>query len=103
LAFSYWIDIPWFHNWGKTCCYIHQTFSWGFQLVGHLLHQLHANKFSGTIHHRAIKHNQVFLRRCRGKRSLLQGEFRTHILYFVLSFAFTLFFACIILSKTQKI
>jgi hypothetical protein len=24
------------------------------QLAGHLLHQLHANKFSGTIHHRAI-------------------------------------------------
>jgi hypothetical protein len=32
-------------------------FSWGFQLAGHLLHQLHANKFSGTIHHRAIKCN----------------------------------------------
>jgi hypothetical protein len=34
------IDIPWFLNWGKTCCYLHQTFSWGFQLAGYLLHQL---------------------------------------------------------------
>jgi hypothetical protein len=32
---------------------LHQTFSWGFQLAGHLLHQLHANKFSGTIQYRA--------------------------------------------------
>jgi hypothetical protein len=38
----------------KTCCYIHQTFSWGFQLAGHLLHQLNTNKFSGTIQYRAI-------------------------------------------------
>jgi hypothetical protein len=44
LAFSYWIDIPWFRNWGKTCYCTHQTFSWGFQLAGHLHHQLHANK-----------------------------------------------------------
>jgi hypothetical protein len=30
LAFSYWFDKPWFLTEGKTCCYIHQTFSWGF-------------------------------------------------------------------------
>jgi hypothetical protein len=34
--------------------------SWGFQLTGHLLHQLHANKFSGTIHHRAITASRRF-------------------------------------------
>jgi hypothetical protein len=34
---------------------------------------------------------KFFWRRCQGKRRLLQGEFHTHILYFVLSFAFTLF------------
>jgi hypothetical protein len=50
LAFSYWIDIPWFHNRGKTCCCAHQTFSWGFQLAGHLYHQHRAtNKFSGAV------------------------------------------------------
>jgi hypothetical protein len=30
LAFSYWFDKPWFLTEEKTCCYIHQTFSWGF-------------------------------------------------------------------------
>jgi hypothetical protein len=63
------------------------------QLAGHLLHQLHANKFFGTIHHRAIYSNQdIFWRRCRGKRRLLQGEFRMHIFYFVLSFALLYFY-----------
>jgi hypothetical protein len=39
------------------------------------------------------RHQQVFWRRCRGgKRRLLQGEFRTHILYFVLSFALLYFY-----------
>jgi hypothetical protein len=44
---------------------------------------------------------QFFWRRCRGKRRLLQGEFRTHILYFVLVLLYFIF-ACIILSKMQK-
>jgi hypothetical protein len=35
----------------------------------------------------------IFWHRCRGKRRLLQGEFRTHILYFVLSF--TLLYFCL--------
>jgi hypothetical protein len=30
LVFSYWMIKPWFLTEGKTCCYIHQTFSWGF-------------------------------------------------------------------------
>jgi hypothetical protein len=30
LAFSYWFDIPWFHNWGKTCCCAHHIFLLGF-------------------------------------------------------------------------
>jgi hypothetical protein len=37
-------------------------------------------------------HQQVFWRRCRRGRRLLQGEFRTHILYFVLSFALIYFY-----------
>jgi hypothetical protein len=47
--------------------------SWGSQLDG--------EKSSTT---RRIK--TFFWCCCRGKRILLQGEFRTHILYFVLSF-----------------
>jgi hypothetical protein len=30
LAFSYWFDKPWFHNWGKTCYCAHHTFLLGF-------------------------------------------------------------------------
>jgi hypothetical protein len=30
LTFSYWTIKPWFLTEGKTCCYIHQTFSRGF-------------------------------------------------------------------------
>jgi hypothetical protein len=33
--------LPWFHNWGKTCCCAHHTFSWGFQLVGHIHYKHH--------------------------------------------------------------
>jgi hypothetical protein len=61
LAFSYWIDIPWFHTEGKLAAIFTKTFSWGSQLADHLLHQLHTNKFSGTIHHRAIRYQGVSL------------------------------------------
>jgi hypothetical protein len=30
MAFSYWIDKPWFLTEGKTCFYIHHTFLLGF-------------------------------------------------------------------------
>jgi hypothetical protein len=45
----------------------------------------------------------IFWRRCRGKRRLLQGEFCTHILYFILSFAFTLFLLASFYKKTKKL
>jgi hypothetical protein len=49
-----------------------------------------------------VPHQALFWRRCRGgKRRLLQGEFRTHILYFVLVLLYFIF-ACTILSKIQK-
>jgi hypothetical protein len=54
LAFSYWIDNLGFLLREKLAAIFIKPCSWGFQLAGHLLHQLHANKFSGTIHHRAI-------------------------------------------------
>jgi hypothetical protein len=62
--------------------------SWGSQLDG--------EKLSTP---RRIK--TFFWCRCRGKRRLLQGEFRTHILYFVLVLLYFIF-TCIVLSKTQK-
>jgi hypothetical protein len=54
LAFSYWIDNLGFLLREKLAAIFIKPCSWGFQLAGHLLHQLHTNKFSGTIHHRAI-------------------------------------------------
>jgi hypothetical protein len=63
------------------------------QLAGYLLH-----------HHRAIYSNQDFFwRRCRGKRRLLQGVFRTHILYFILSVALLYFFLHCFIKNTKKI
>jgi hypothetical protein len=54
LVFSYWIDNLSFLLREKLAAIFIKPCSWGFQLAGHLFHQLHANKFSGTIHHRAI-------------------------------------------------
>jgi DNA-directed RNA polymerase subunit H (RpoH/RPB5) len=51
--------------------------SWGSQLDGDLHHHHHSNP-------------DFFWHRCQGKRKILQGEFRMHILYFVLSFALLL-------------
>jgi hypothetical protein len=45
----------------------------------------------------------LFWRRCRGKRRLLQGEFRTHILYFVLSFALLYFYLHRFIKNTKKL
>jgi hypothetical protein len=49
LAFSYWIDNLGFITEGKTCCYIYQTFSWGFQLSGYFTSSTNAIKLSGII------------------------------------------------------
>jgi hypothetical protein len=43
-----------------------------------------------------------FWRRCGGERRLLQGEFRTHILYFVLVLLYFIIFACIVFIKNTK-
>jgi hypothetical protein len=71
ISSSYWIDKLGFLLREKLAAIFITPCSWGFQLAGHLLHQLHANKFSGIIHPRAI--NKFFWRRCRGlkKKKLL--------------------------------
>jgi hypothetical protein len=85
LAFSYWIDKPKFLTEGKFSSVLIIPSSWGSQLGGYMP--------ASSI---------IFWRHCRGKRRLLQGEFCTHILYFVLVLLYFTF-ACIVLSKTQKI
>jgi hypothetical protein len=58
--------------------------SWGSQLGGH-----------------PARIKLFFWRRCRGKIILLQGEFRMHILYFVL-FLLYFVFTCIVFIKNTK-
>jgi hypothetical protein len=55
---------------------------------------------STTRSHVNLAPAKVFWHHCRGKRRLMQGEFHTHILYFVLVLLYFIF-ACIILSKTH--
>jgi hypothetical protein len=50
-----------------------------------------------------VPHQALFWCRCRGgKRRLLQGEFRTHILYFVLSFALLYFYLHRFIKNTKN-
>jgi hypothetical protein len=85
LAFSYWIDKPRFLTEGKLVTVLIIPSSWGSQLGGH-----------------PARIKLIFWRHCRGKRRLLQGEFRTHILYFVLVLLYFIFTYIVFLSKTQK-
>jgi hypothetical protein len=51
-----------------------------------------------------VSHQALFWRRCwGGKIRLLQGEFRTHILYFVLSFALLYFYLHHFIKNTKKL
>jgi hypothetical protein len=56
---------------------------------------------STTFSHVNYAPARFFWRHCRGKRRLLQGEFRTHILYFVLVLLYFIF-ACIVFIKNTK-
>jgi hypothetical protein len=84
LAFSYWINKPRLLTEGKLATVLIIPSSWASQLGGH-----------------AARIKLIFWRRCRGKRRLLQGEFRTDILYFVLVLLYFIF-ACIIFIKNTK-
>jgi hypothetical protein len=92
--------------------------SWGSQLDGELHHQHHATSSlflallpgieeeeaptSTTFSHVNYAPIAFFWRRCRGKRRLLQGEFRTHFLYFVLSFDLLYFYLFHFIKNTKK-
>jgi hypothetical protein len=52
LAFSYWIDYLGFLQREKLAAIFIKPCSWGFQLAGHLLHQLHASKTSQVFWYR---------------------------------------------------
>jgi hypothetical protein len=85
LAFS-WTDKPWFLTKGKFATVHIIPSSWGSQLGGY-----------------PARIKLIFWHRCRGKRRLLQGEFRTLILYFVLSFALLYFYSHRFIKNTKKL
>jgi hypothetical protein len=100
LPFSYWIDIPWFLTEGKLAAiFIKPSLGVSKWPVIYIIN------YTPIVfwHHSTPRHQQVFWRRCRGKRRLLQGEFRTHILYFVLSFALFYFCLHLFIKNTQKL
>jgi hypothetical protein len=89
LAFS-WTDKPWFLTEEKLPAVLIIPSSWGSQL-------------DGEITSTPCRIKDFFWHRCRGKRRLLQGEFRTHILYFVLSFALLYFYLLCFIKNTKKL
>jgi hypothetical protein len=81
--------MPWFLTEGKLAAVLIKPSSWGSQL-------------DNDLHYHTPPQQRFFWRRCRGKRRLLQGEFRTHILYFIYCFAFTLFLLASFYQKHKK-
>jgi hypothetical protein len=86
ISTSSWTIKPWFLTEGKACCYIHHTLLLGFS--------------NWPVTYSAS--SSYFWHRCRGGRRLLQGEFRTHILYFVLSFALLNFYLHHFIKNPKK-
>jgi hypothetical protein len=87
LAFSYWFDKPQFLTEGILTAVL-------------ITPSLGVPNWS-VIYINIAQQSSFFWHCCRGKRRFLQGEFRMHILYFVLVLLYFIF-ACIILSKVQK-
>jgi hypothetical protein len=89
LAFS-WTDKPWYLTEGKFAAILIIPSSWGSQL-------------DGEKQSTPCRIKLIFWRRCREKRRLLQGEFHTHILYFVYCFALIYFYLHYFIKNTKKI
>jgi hypothetical protein len=99
LAFSYWIDNLGFITEGKLAAiFIKPSLGVSNWPVIYFINYMPTSFLAPS----SPRHQQVFWRRCRGKRRLLQGEFRTHILYFVLSFALLYFYLHHFIKNTKK-
>jgi hypothetical protein len=99
LAFSYWIEYLGFITDGKLAAiFIKPSLGFSNWPVIYFINYTPISFLAPS----SLRHQQVFWRRCWGKRRLLQGEFCTHILYFVLSFAFTLFLLASFYQKHKK-
>jgi hypothetical protein len=112
---SYWIDNLGFITEGKLAAIFIKTFSWGFPTGRPFTTHSHVNlapevfcrrcrvlkKKLSHHHHRAI--NKFSGAIAGEERRLLQGEFRTHIIYFVLSFALLYIYLHRFIKNPKKI
>jgi hypothetical protein len=99
LSFSYWINYLGFITEGKLAAiFIKPSLRVSNWPVIYFINYRPTSFLAPS----SPRHQQVFWCRYRGKRRLLQGEFRTHILYFVLSFVFTLFLLASFYQKHTK-
>ena len=86
--FSYWSIKPWFYKLRETCCCAHHTFLLGFT------NYAPSSTFLVPLPYSRERNQAFFWRRCRGERSLLQGESLALNLFILLLFllsCFTLF------------
>jgi hypothetical protein len=100
LAFSYWIDNLGFITEGKLVAIFIKP---SLRVSNWPVILLHQQTQSSSLAPSIPRHQQVFWRRCRGKRRLLQGEFRMHILYFVLSFVLLYFYLHRLIKNPKKL
>jgi hypothetical protein len=100
LAFSYWIDYLGFITEGKLAAiFIKPSLGVSNWPVIYFINYTPTSFRAPS----SPRHQQIFWRCCQGKRRLLQGDFRTHILYFVLSFALLYFYLHRFIKNTKKL
>jgi hypothetical protein len=99
LAFSYWIDNLGFVTEGKLAAiFIKPSLGISNWPVIYFINYTPTSFLAPFI----TAPSTSFLAPLPGKKRLLQGEFHTHIPYFVLSFAFTLFLLISFYQKHKK-
>jgi hypothetical protein len=81
---------PWFLTEGKFVAVLIIPSSWDSQL-------------DGEITSTPCRIKLIFWRHCREKRRLLQGEFHTHILYYVLVLLLLYFYLHHFIKNTKKL
>src|SRR4051812_3082860 len=101
MPFPYWSIKPWFLTEGKLAAVLITCFLLGFPTVQPTLSHSHINSTSARLSG-AVAHIKIFWRRCRGERSLLQGESLTLNLFLSYCFCFLFLFVAFY-EKSKKI
>ena len=106
--FSYWSIKPRFHKLRETCCCAHHTFLLGFTNYAPQSSstQCPGSTFLAPLLYIRERNQALFWRRCRGERSLLQGEslaLNLFILFLFCLFCFILFCLLCFIKNPKKI